>query len=461
MCKVFGIPLRKIVNFSLNDKKLASKTVVVRRLVAFICFTFFLILSYNSSYSQVERPVRSPQGQLPVVRDTVGRPADSLLNKNDTARVKSDSLKQVPKGDIETTIIYSARDSINSTFNPKIIRLYGDAKIKYGSIELEAEDIVIDYEKSTISASGRLDTLGRRVGQPIFKDKGVVYETHEMTYNFKTKRAQIREVVSQQGDGFIHGDKVYKNDKNELFSINNAYTTCNLAHPHFRIISKKSKAIPGDKIISGPFYMEFNDVPTPLGFAFGMFPQPRKSASGIIFPTYGEEKVRGFFLRGGGYFFDISEYVKLGITTDLYSKGSNGMQVNSSYRKRYRYTGNVSFSLTNNRLSQDIEKTDKTKDFRITWSHSPQTIGTGRFAASVNAATSSFTSNNYVGLNTNPASMRLDGTSRKLSSNVSYSKTFAGTPFSMGVNLRHNQDLTTKQVDLPLPDMSLDRKSVV
>ncbi|HMD82947.1 MAG TPA: putative LPS assembly protein LptD, partial [Anaerolineales bacterium] len=225
------------------------------------------------SIAQVERPVRPPQGQLPAIGDTLSLPPDSLSIKNDTLQNKKDSLKQVPKGDIETTILYSARDSINSTFSPKVIRLYGEAKIKYGTIELEAEDIIIDYDKSTISASGRLDSAGRRVGFPIFKDNGTIYETRDMVYNFKTKRAQITEVVTQQGDGFLHGDKVFKNDKNELFSIGNAYTTCNLVHPHYRIISTRSKAIPSDKIISGPFYMELNDVPTPLGFAFAIFPQ--------------------------------------------------------------------------------------------------------------------------------------------------------------------------------------------
>jgi hypothetical protein len=206
--------------------------------------------------------------------------------------------------------------------------------------------------------------------------------------------------------------------------------------------------------------MEFNDVPTPLGFAFGIFPAPKKSASGILFPTYGEERLRGFFLRGGGYFFDINDYMKLAITTDLYSKGSNAMQMVMPYNKRYAYTGNLNFSITNNRLTQNIEDNSKTTDFRLTWSHSPQTRGTGRFSASVNAASSTFNNNNFLGVNANPTSQRLDNTTRKLSSNVSYSKTFAGTPFTAGINLRHSQDLATKQVDLPMPDVTFNMNNI-
>ncbi|HMJ70050.1 MAG TPA: putative LPS assembly protein LptD [Cyclobacteriaceae bacterium] len=450
------------MNFSLNDKQLTINSEVVKLPALVILTVVFSFVSISGVNAQVEKPVRPPRGQLPVRPDTIRPPLpDSLQIKNDTLSTQADSVKAPPEQkDIETTIFYSARDSINSNMKLRIIKLYGDAKIKYGSIELEAEEIIIDYNTSTITANGTLDSLGRRVGAPIFKDGGSLYETRDMVYNFKTKRAKISEVVTTQGDGFIHGDKVYKNNKNELFSINNAYTTCNLAHPHFRIISRKSKAIPGDKIVSGPFYMEFMDVPTPLGFAFGIFPQTRKSASGILMPTYGEEKTRGFFLKNGGYYFDISDYVKLGITGDLYSKGSSAMAIQSQYKKRYKYTGSVAFNFTNNRLSQNVEDNLRSKDFRLVWSHSPQTKGTGRFSASVNAATSSFTTNNYVPVNSSATSSRLDATTRKLSSTVSYSKTFAGTPFNVGVNLRHSQDLFTKQVDLPMPDISFNMNNV-
>ncbi|MBX2897872.1 MAG: LPS-assembly protein LptD [Cyclobacteriaceae bacterium] len=412
---------------------------------------------FSSGFSQ-ERPMRTP-ATLPVRQDSIQKPPARL--QADTTRTKADSVKRPqPKSDIETTIIYSARDSINSNLQSKIIKLYGDAHVKYGDIELQAEEIVIDYEQSTITAHSRADSTGRHIGYPIFTNGGEKYETKDMLYNFKTRKAKITEVVTKQGDGFLHGDVVYKNEKNELFTIGNAYTTCDLAHPHFRIISKKVKAIPGDKMVSGPFYMEFNDVPTPLGFAFGIFPAPKKSASGILVPSYGEERRRGFFLRQGGYFFDVSEYVKVALTGDVYSKGGSAITLNSNYNKRYYHTGSFNFTFTNNVNNDRIESPTKSKDFRLSWSHSPQTKGTGRFSASVNAASSSYNTNNFLGVNSNFQSTRIDQTTQNLSSNINYSKTFPGTPFSLGLNLRHNQNLGTKQVDLPLPDMSFNVNNI-
>ena len=411
---------------------------------------------------QVETQIKSPTTILPVKKETLkapSPPSDTANNKNDTLKVKTnnktDTLKAERKGDIETTIFYSARDSINSNLDQKIIKLYGDAKIKYGEIELEAEEITIDYVKSTIAAIGKRDSAGRRVGFPLFKNGQEVYETRDMVYNFKTKRAKISDVVTKQGDAILHGEAVYKNEKNEILSNSNAYTTCSLETPHYKIISKKSKALPGDKVVTGPFYMEFNGVPTPFGFAFGMFPSPRKSSSGLIIPKYGEEKNRGFFLRNGGYFFDINDYIKLSVTGDVYAKGSAALYINSTYNKRYHHTGTFNFSFTNNRTSPKIEDKSSTKDFRLTWSHTPQTKGTGRFSASVNAASSKYNSNNYLGASINPAN-QLAQISQQLSSNISYSKTFAGTPFSLGINLRHNQNLGTGQVDLPLPDLNFN-----
>jgi hypothetical protein len=394
--------------------------------------------------------------RLPAGRDSTLVLADSLKNPADSVK------KKAPKGDIETTIQYSARDSINSSVDGKIVWLYGEARIVYGEIELEAEEIVIDYANNTLTAHGIRDSLGRRVGYPVFKNGAEVYETKDIVYNFKTRRARISEVVTQQGEGYLAGDAVFKNEKNELLSLRNSYTTCNLEHPHFRIRSTKTKAIPDDKIVSGPFYMEFNDVPIyPMGFLFGMFPAQRESKSGIIFPSYGEERVRGFNLRGGGYYFDISEYVKLALRGDIYSKGGHAINVQSNYLKRYKYSGSFNFGYSKTRTYTQIENPIIANDFRLSWNHSPQSKGTGRFSASVSAATASYNQNNNLinGYTNTINSSSFSNITRQMNSNVSYSKRLAGTPFSIGLNLQHTQDLISKEVNLQLPSLSLNMQN--
>jgi hypothetical protein len=441
MFKLFAITLLKVVKFSLKANYLLLKSRGVR-------FLFLLFILISPLVLLAQNPLRPD------------KPADSLTLKADTVKANADSVKTPPKGDIETTINYSARDSINSSVDGQIVWLYGDAKIVYGSIELEAEEIVIDYKNNTLTANGRRDSLGRRVGYPIFKDGPELYEMKDITYNFKTGRARITEVVTEQSEGFLHGETVFKNEKNEMLSLRNSYTTCSLEHPHFRIRSTKTKAIPNDKIVSGPFYMEFNEIPLPIGFLFGMFPAQRESKSGIIFPSYGEERLRGFNLRRGGYYFDISEYFKLALTGDIYSKGGHAIYVQAPYVKRYRYNGSFNFSYSKNTVNTNIEDNSVRKDFSLAWNHTPQSKGTGRFSASVNAATSTYNQNNnlnyaYTDLN----SSSISNISRKLNSNISYSKRFSNTPFSMGLNLRHDQDLLTEQVNLQLPNLTVNMQN--
>jgi hypothetical protein len=383
----------------------------------------------------------------PILRNYLAE-QDSLAA--DSLQVVADSLAAAQEtGDIETTIVYSATDSITMDVVNQIVRLYGDAKITYGTIELQAAVIEIDYKTNVVTAQGVTDSLGTVEGKPIFKDGNETYETDDMKYNFTTKKAYIDGVVTQQGEAYMHGSQVYKNQYDELYISKARYTTCNLAEPHFHIESSKLKVIPGNKVVSGPFHMRIQDMPTPLGFAFGMFPVPKEKTSGIIFPSYGEEKRRGFFLKNGGYYFALNDYMNLTLLGEIYSKGSWGFNVASNYNKRYKYGGNVNFRYNNQK--SDIEG-DSTviNDFWINWSHSPKSTGSSRFSASVSAGSSTYNQNN-------PAYQDLSRSlNQDFNSSVSYSKTFRGTPFNLSMSGRLQQNVNTNIINLLLPEMALN-----
>ena len=377
---------------------------------------------------------------------------DSLIINNsaiDSLAVDQEKLQSQPlESEIETTIIYTARDSIQMDVPNQIVRLYGEAKITYGTIELTAAEVEINYLTKIVSAKSATDTLGKVIGKPVFKDGQEVYETDNMKYNFESRKAIIDGVVTQQGEAVMQGEKVFKNQRDELFISHAIYTTCNMADPHFHIESSKLKVIPGKKVISGPFHINVKDIPTPLGFAFGMFPVPKTKSSGIVFPTWGEEKRRGFFLKNGGYYFALSDYIDLTILGDVYTKGSWGLNAATSYNKRYAYTGQFNAKYNN---QSGLNEGDSTviNDFWINWSHSPQTKGTARFSASVNAGTSTYNQNN-------PTADLRNTLNQDFNSSVSFSKTFKGTPFSMNASSRLQQNINTGLLNLLLPEMSLN-----
>lgn len=379
---------------------------------------------------------------------------DSLLLSVDTLINKVDSIIE-KKSDVETTVNYTSKDSIFFDLKNQKMTLYGDAKIDYGEIKLDANKIKVDWIDQTLDANYVLDSAGKKMGKPIFSDAGQSYETDKITYNFKSKKALISGIVTQQDDAYMQGVKVKKNEIDELFIQDAKYTTCNLADPHFYISSKKIKVIPKKKVISGPFHLKFGNIPTPLGFIFGMFPQPKKTVSGIVVPSYGEEKRRGFYLRDGGYYFAINEYIDLRVTGDIYSKGGFGTSIGTNYKKRYAFSGSLRFNYNKSKTGE-IENPMESNDFSLSWSHSPDSRGkSGRFSSSVNIRTNSYSQNkNLVYSNFD------ESISSQFNSNVSYSKTFKGTPFNFSSNLRHSQNVQTKIVNLTLPSISYNMNRI-
>ena len=382
--------------------------------------------------------------------------SDSLLSLMEVDTLSNNEIDSIANtSQIETTINYSAKDSIFYDLKSQKIKLYGGSKIDYGEINLEAYEILVDWNDKTLDANFILDSIGKKIGKPIFSEGDQSYETDKITYNFDSRKAKIKGIVTQLDDAYMQGEDVKKNEEDELFISHAMYTTCNLEEPHFHISSSKIKVIPGKKVVSGPFHLKFGNVPTPLGFIFGMFPQPKKKVSGLIMPNYGEEKRRGFYLRDGGYYFAVNDHLDLRLTGDIYSKGSYGMTLGTNYKKRYSYSGNLRFNYNKSKLG-DFENPTTSNDFSFSWSHSPDTRGkSSRFSSSVNFQTNSYNQNkNLVYSNFN------ESINAQFNSNISYSKTFKGSPFNLSANLRHSQNVQTKKVNLTLPDISYNMSRI-
>jgi hypothetical protein len=250
----------------------------------FICF-LLLFLNVFDAFSQDRRGRRLPEQRV-TAPDTVINPnllpmpawPDSIpIPGPDTIPAPADTATVVPRGDIQTQIDYYAEDSIVTDFTSNKVYLYNDAWFEYGNIRLEADFIIIDWEKSELFASGITDSLGAIQGNPVFQEGGATYEIRkEMRYNFKSQKAIISDVVTEQDEGFLRGQTVKKDDDGSVYLSEGFYTTCNLAEPHWHIASGKIKSIRGEHVISGPFNLHFNNIPTPLGLPFGIIPDKQE-----------------------------------------------------------------------------------------------------------------------------------------------------------------------------------------
>lgn len=375
--------------------------------------------------------------------------------KKDTVPLLQDSISINVNG-FQTTVKYFAEDSIINKLVTNQTFLYGNAKIEYGQINLVAERITIDKQKNELHATGVQDSTGVWVGLPVFKDGPDIFDTREITYNFKTQKARIKGVSKKEPDGFIRGEVIKRNPDQSAYVLNGKFVPClDDSEAGTYIKAKKIKINPGKNIITGPFLLYVGGIPTPFGLPFGYFPDTQEATSGILFPKYGDERRRGLFLREGGYYFAWNDNIHTAITGDIYSKGSWATRVRSVYKKRYAYNGQ--FDLTYNRnITPDTDETPlDSKDFWVSWSHAPDSRGrNARFSASVNAGTSTFNQNN---LNINNFQNNIRSEFR---SNINYSGVIPNSPFSYAISARHNQNVQTNIIDITLPELSLQMNRI-
>ncbi|MBT5978156.1 MAG: LPS-assembly protein LptD, partial [Flavobacteriales bacterium] len=237
------------------------------------------------------------------------------LSQNDTLTLDSAAIAalkdSVSNGDsiaaktrqstLDHEVDYQSVDSMRVDLRTQMVYLYGDAVATYGDINLNADFIEISLKSNELMATGLPDSTGEIVGKPVFNQGDQNFRSEEMRYNFKTQKGLSKSVITQEGEGFLHGERVKKDTSDVIYIKNGKYTTCEYDDPHFHIHANKLKVITGDKIVTGPAYLSIAGIPTPLAVPFGFFPNNEEQANGLLIPSWGESQGQGFYLSRGGY----------------------------------------------------------------------------------------------------------------------------------------------------------------
>ena len=386
--------------------------------------------------------------------DTTGQPGDSIRIVYDSAGIPIDTIRNdsaQPKPLFKDLVKYNADDSVKFSIQEKKVYLYGNGFVKYLATELKADYIELDMDKKLAMATGVLDSVGKLKGTPKFKDGGQEFESTELHYNFDTKKGYVTEIITQEGEGYIQG-KITKKMSDSVYCVKHGmYTTCDEHnHPHFGLNMSKAKMIKDKKIFVGFTNLELEGIPLPIFIPFGFFPVTKKATSGIIMPTYGEERMRGFNLRGGGYYIYINDYIDMNITGDIYTNGSWGLQYATQYRKRYKFNGNLNFTISKNYVSEKgLPDYQESSDWSVRWTHTQDGKANpySSFSASVDMSSAN---NNYYNANT------VNGiANQRKQSSISWSKKWPESPFSLSGSFNHSQNSRDTSIAITLPNLSL------
>ncbi|WP_028889454.1 putative LPS assembly protein LptD [Tenacibaculum ovolyticum] len=413
-------------------------------------FYFQLSIAQDIKKASVSKQKPKTQPALNISKDTlIDLKKESILNlKKDS--IANDSIK--PKEVIDGIITHNAKDYTIQNAKNKTVTLYNEAQVIYTDIDLKAGIIVLDYKNNTVSAKGIKDSLGYHQ-RPVFKQSDQESEQDSILFNFKTKKALVYGVKTDQSGIITYAKKTKRVNDSTIYMRQLRFTTSKKKIPDYYIQTNKAKLVPGKKIIIGGSNLVIADVPTPVFLPFAYFPMSDKRTSGFLIPSWGDSNNQGFFLQNGGYYFALSDYFDLSVLGDIYTNGSWGLRADSNYYVRYKFSG--SFSTRFENVIQGIRglsNYSKSSNFNIRWSHSQDTKSSpnSRFSASVNLGSSTYYRQSLNELN---SSQFLTNT---LSSSISYYKKFVGTPFNMNVTATHSQNTNTQAITMTLPSLQLN-----
>ncbi len=401
-----------------------------------------IILIFNNFLAHAEAQNLS---ENKAVKDTVIRP--------DTLRT-SEQLQAV---------VYSKADRIRNDIPKKMTYLNTNAQVKYQDMQIDADYISIDWNKSLVFARGELDSLGRISKPAVALQGGKTYEYDEFTYNIKTRQAIAFNARTEESEGVIVAEKTKKYNDSVFFMRRGKYTTDEyfiqkkdtiadyyLLAPNIKLVKGKNKS----QVITGPIQMYIEQVPTPLIMPFAILPFSDKRSAGILIPSFGEREDVGFFLNSLGYYQPIGEHFDLKVLADIYTKGSWNLRPEMNYRKNYRYTGNFSADIgTTVRGIKGLDDYSKTGTYRIAWRHQqdPKANPFLTFSASVDVVSNRFynnTVNNNYAFNQNNLNAQQNST-------ISVVKRFLTLPVTITGTSSYSQNFSTGLADLKLPVLNV------
>ena len=415
---------------------------------------FILILAFNGSLI----------GQITPIDSMIVPITDSLLTLNDTLQQPKRPMYKTSNDALDAPVEYIADDSMEYDIKNKKIYLYGNASVKYSTIELQADYILLDWSTNIVTAEGRKDSLGNLAGNPTFSDGGENFTAKKIRYNFQTRKGIISDATSIQNDLYVlsskgkfvaHDPQDTTHTDDVIYSKNAIFTSCNLDHPHYGIRSNKQKVIPNKTVVVGPSNLEIGGVPTPLWLPFGFFPIASTAKAGVIIPRDYEFDPRyGFGISNVGYFTPLGEHFNLQLTADYYFKKRWGFHARTQYKKRYKYDGMFSFDYGLLPEEQSDASILKTNSYKIFWRHNqartahPTIFFGGNVDLQIGDYQRTFR-NDYNSVLNNQLSSRL---------NFTYTPTSA--PWNFTASFDHNQNNRSRLITINFPNLDFNMRRI-
>lgn len=212
------------------------------------------------------------------------------------------------------------------------LSLIGNAHVQRQDTSLDADHIRYDLDREVMTA----------IGGPKLIDAGEVVEGERMIYQVDLGQGTIYKGVTAYENGICRGERILRVGEKTLLLQNGMYTSCDLEDPHYFFGAQEMKIYLGDKTIVRPIVLHIADVPI-FALPFYMFPIKGGRSSGFILPQieFGFSDSRGRFIRNGGYYWAINDYMDMTVRADWSQNSSWKGYLDGRYKIRYLLNGSL------------------------------------------------------------------------------------------------------------------------
>lgn len=382
--------------------------------------------------------------------DTIRPPKDTIVQHIDTLLISRDSL--------DAPIEYAAEDSGVLVIPDKQMFLYGKARVKQTTTNLEAATIEYDQVTNMLKAYGGTDTSLGPLNQAVITQDGSTSKNDTIFFNLKTQKGLSKNTYYNEGEIYVHAQRFKKVSPDVAYAYKTTFTTCNLDTPHFDIRARKLKIINNKLAVSGPAFIEFEGVPMPIGLPFGIYPLTKGRHSGLLPPQFASNESFGLGLEGLGYYKVINDNWDIITRGNIYTYGGFNISVNPEYYKRYRYRGNFNIQYQKTKIlnSSGLSKNEftETSGFFITWNHAtdPKARPGTSFTANVRAGSTKY--NQYVPNNA------FQNYQNQLSSSVTWSRSWNQGKYNLSIAGNHDQNNNLGLINVRLPTVNFSASTI-
>ena len=358
------------------------------------------------------------------------------------------ALQAQPTDTAAGLVRFSVRDSLLASVDSSALRLrlFGGVRLQYEGIVLEAPEVELNTATRMLEAR----TVGTEL--PRLTEEGQQLIGREIAYNYRTRRGRVLEVRTRLESNSLQASVAKQVSPGVFFVQGARFSTCEREHPHFFLQAGRMKLIENRELLAQNILLYVLDLPTPVWLPFVFFPLEARRRSGLLLPTYGQSPVLGFFLRDGGYYWGINDYMDLALRTDLWTRGSWGARAEFRYALRYRFSGSLEVGYLRQVLGEPEDPTYQRRiEAHLRWNHAQELDPWTRLSANVYLASGTYFRRVSRELS--------DLWRRDIRNTIALVRSSPRSPWSFSADVSQTLDLGSGAAQLQMPMLRLSRRS--